>query len=97
MAQLSVFAVASLVGATIAGGVFGWAAGAGITWLMILLALVIVFAIIFALVRTHCWPWDKKNDTSSRTTSKPKKAKGVKASLEKAPLTFTLPGSDNPA
>ena len=96
MAKLSVFAVVSLVGATIAGGVFGWAAGAGITWLMIVLALVIVFAIIFALVRTHCWPWDKKNDTSSRS-AKPKKAKGVKASLETEHLTFTLPGSDNPA
>ena len=97
MAQLSTFAVVSLVCATIAGGVFGWAAGAGVTWLLIVLGLVIAVAVIFALVRTYCWPWTKKGDTSSRTTSKPKKAKGVKASLEKAPLTFTLPGAENPA
>ena len=96
MAQLSVFAVISLVCATIAGGVFGWAAGAGVTWLMIVLGLVIVFAIIFALVHEYCWPWDKKKETSLRT-AKPKKAKGVKASLETEHLTFTLPGSDNPA
>ena len=96
MAQLSTFAVVSLICATIAGGVFGWAAGAGVTWLLIVLGLVIVVAVVFALMKLYCWPWDKKDDTSSRT-AKPKKAKGVKASLEKAPLTFTLPGAENPA
>lgn len=80
--------VVSLIVCMLSGGIFGYAAGAGITWLIITLALLIVLSVV-GLVLWFCWWVPRKRRQAAKLGVESTKAS---AGGEKLPLfTLTLP------